>query len=133
MLRAVPSCVNPIADARILFRTFRFHVLLAAVLLLTGCGRPHAQPPIAERKPQTRQAHGETRSDDYAWLRDRDNPDVLKYLEAENKYTETMSAHTKSLQEKLYREMKGRTKETDETVPYKMDDYFYYSRTVEGK
>lgn len=114
-------------------RGFACVPLALFTLLLGACGRPHAAPPVAERKPTTRQIHGETRSDDYAWLRDRNNPEVLDYLNAENQYTEAMTAHTKRLQETLFREMKGRTKETDETVPYKKDDYYYYTRTVQGK
>ncbi len=114
-------------------RPYSLLTVLLFALLSGACGRPHAQPPIAERRPTTRQSHGETRTDDYAWLRDRNNPEVITYLEAENKYTETMTAHTKGLQDTLYREMKNRIKETDETVPYKVDDYFYYTRTEKGK
>ena len=114
-------------------RRYSWLPLSLCALLLGACGRPHAEPPIAERSPATRQIHGETRTDDYAWLRDRNNPEVITYLEAENRYTETMTAHTKGLQDTLYREMKNRIKETDETVPYKVDDYFYYTRTAQGK
>jgi oligopeptidase B len=71
--------------------------------------------------------------DNYFWLRDRSDPDVIAYLEAENRYTEGVMASTKSLQEALYREILGRIQETDLSVPVKRDDYFYYTRTEEGK
>ncbi len=83
--------------------------------------------------PREVSRHGETRSDDYSWLRDRSNPDVISYLEAENAYTASVMAPTQPLQEKLYREILGRIQETDLSVPVKRDDYFYYTRTEEGK
>ena len=71
--------------------------------------------------------------DDYYWLRERENPAVLAYLEAENDYTEAVMAHTTDLQETLFQEMISRIQETDLSVPYRYDDYWYYSRTVEGE
>jgi oligopeptidase B len=91
------------------------------------------QPPIALRKPVELSLHGETRSDDYYWLRERENPEVTKYLEAENAYTEEVTRPAKPLQEKIYQEILGRIQQTDLDVPVKRDDYFYYSRTIEGK
>jgi oligopeptidase B len=76
--------------------------------------------------------HGETRVDDYFWLRDRSNPEVLDYLNAENRYTRAVMQHTEGLQELLFQEMRGRIKETDLSVPERIDDYFYYSRTEIG-
>ncbi|HTC90203.1 MAG TPA: S9 family peptidase [Bryobacteraceae bacterium] len=73
------------------------------------------------------------RGDNYFWLRDRSDPDVIPYLEAENRYTEEAMASTKPLQERLYHEILGRIQETDLSVPMKRDDYFYYTRTEEGK
>jgi len=73
------------------------------------------------------------RIDNYYWLREKDNPGVLDYLKAENAYTEAQMACTKELQKKLYDEMVGRIKETDESVPYKKGRYYYYSRTEKGK
>ncbi len=70
---------------------------------------------------------------DYAWLREKDNPEVLAYLKQENAYTEAVMADTVELQKKLFEEMRGRIKETDSTVPAKLDDYYYYSRTEAGK
>lgn len=90
-------------------------------------------PPVARAIPVADTTHGDVRIDDYAWLRDRTDPEVIAYLEAENAYTGAMTRHTESLQETLYEEMIGRLKETDLTVPYRKDAYFYYTRTEEGK
>lgn len=90
-------------------------------------------PPIAEKKPHTMTIHGHTRVDDYYWLREKTNPDVIAYLEAENEYTKALTAHTDDLQAKLYDEMVGRIQETDLSVPAPHGDYFYYSRTEEGQ
>jgi oligopeptidase B len=94
---------------------------------------PIAAPPIAKTIPKTDTTHGDVRTDNYFWLRDKTNTEVIKHLEAENAYTEGMMQDTKPLQEKLYNEMKGRIKETDVSVPYKEHGYSYYSRTEEGK
>lgn len=91
------------------------------------------RPPVAEVVPHVDTLHGDVRSDDYYWLRDKSNPGVIEYLEAENGYTEAMMEHTKGLQEKLYEEILSRIKETDLSVPEKLDDYYYYSRTEKGK
>jgi oligopeptidase B len=94
--------------------------------------------PVAEKKAKALIAHGDTRIDNYYWMNDffKKGPDsnkVVEYLEAENKYYETMMAGTNGLQEKLYQEMKARIKEKDESVPVFKNGYFYYSRQVEGK
>src|SRR5579871_6105057 len=91
------------------------------------------QPPVAKIVPKTMSLHGDTRVDNYFWLRDRNDPDTKAYLEAENRYTEAMMKHTEPLQAKLYSEILGRIKQTDLSVPVRRDDYFYYSRTEEGK
>jgi len=91
------------------------------------------RPPVAKAEPHQYSIHGETRVDNYHWLRQRGNPEVIEYLETENAYTEAVMAHTKPLQETLYQEMLGRIKETDVDVPVRMDDFYYYSRTEEGK
>jgi len=77
--------------------------------------------------------HGDTRVDNYFWLRDRKNPDTIAYLEAENRYTKEKLQHTEALQAALYAEMLGRIQQTDLSVPVKRDEYFYYTRTEEGK
>ena len=89
--------------------------------------------PTAPKRPYEITQHGQTRIDNYYWMRDRSDPEVLKYLHAENDYLEEIMGHTKSLQETLYAEMKRRLKETDSTVPEKRGEYFYYSRNEEGK
>ncbi|MGB1251288.1 MAG: S9 family peptidase [Candidatus Promineifilaceae bacterium] len=90
-------------------------------------------PPIADKRPHEITTHGHTRTDDYFWLREKTNPEVITHLEAENAYMEAQTAHTKDLQQTLYEEMVGRIKETDDSVPVKEGDYYYYSRTVEGQ
>jgi len=90
-------------------------------------------PPIAKIVPKIDALHGETRTDPYFWMREKSNPEVIQYLDAENAYTDAVLAPTKELQETLYAEMKGRIQETDLSVPYKYGGYFYYSRTEEGK
>ncbi|KPK75082.1 MAG: protease 2, partial [candidate division Zixibacteria bacterium SM23_73] len=82
-------------------------------------------------KPDT--LHGDVRIDDYFWLREKSNPEVIKYLEAENEYTEAVMKQTEEFQKLLYEELVGRIKETDLSVPEKIDDYYYYSRTEEGE
>ena len=94
---------------------------------------PPVAPPIAKVVPVSTTLFGDTRTDPYAWLRDRNDPDTLKYLEAENAYTKAMMKSTEELQSKLYAEMLGRIKQTDLTVPVKREEYFYYTRTEEGK
>ena len=91
------------------------------------------QPPAAEKKQHTTRIHGYTLQDDYFWLREKSNPAVIKYLEAENAYTEAVMAPTKAFQESLYSEMLGRIKQTDLSVPTRIGGYMYYSRTEEGK
>jgi oligopeptidase B len=92
-----------------------------------------AEPPIAPVIPVADTLFGDVRIDDYAWLRDRTDPEVISYLEAENAYTDVMMKHTEALQESLYKEMVGRIKETDLTVPYREGAYYYYTRTEEGE
>ncbi|MGK7891094.1 MAG: oligopeptidase B, partial [Leptolyngbyaceae cyanobacterium] len=89
--------------------------------------------PIAAQHPKVLEVHGDRRVDPYYWLRDRSNPEVIAYLEAENAYTQTQLQHTEPLQAQLYEEMLGRIQETDLSVPYRDGDYFYYSRTETGK
>jgi oligopeptidase B len=90
-------------------------------------------PPIALKHSYVHKLHGDERRDDYFWLRDRDNPDVIAYLEAENAYTEAMMQHTESLQATLYEEMLSRIQEDDLSVPYRYSDFYYYTRTETGK
>jgi oligopeptidase B len=93
---------------------------------------PPAQPPEARRDPTPTTLHGVTLADDYRWMRDKTSPEVLEYLTAENAYTAAVMAHTAPLQATLYAEMLSHIKETDESVPYRLGDWFYSTRTVEG-
>jgi oligopeptidase B len=90
------------------------------------------EPPLAARRPHVHTTHGDERVDDWYWLRDRDDPAVIAYLEAENAYHEAMTAHTKPLQERLFEEFKGRIQETDESPPVFHGGHWYSERMVEG-
>lgn len=90
-------------------------------------------PPQAKVLPTTLEKHGHQRIDNYYWLNKRDNPEVLAYLTAENEYAKAAMAHREGLEEALFEEIRGRIKQTDLSVPYKLDDYFYYARFEEGK
>lgn len=89
--------------------------------------------PVAQRRPVTREVHGVALTDEYAWLRDRDDPAVLAYLKAENGYTDAVMRHTRALQERLYGEMLARIVETDLSVPEADGGWLYYTRTEAGK
>jgi oligopeptidase B len=90
-------------------------------------------PPVAKKVPKTTEINGRTLVDNYYWMRDKKNPEVAAYLEAENVYTDAVMKPTEGLQKKLYDEMLSRIKETDVEVPYKEGGYFYYTRTEAGK
>ncbi len=89
-------------------------------------------PPVAKQVPSERTVHGDTVADEYAWLKDRDDPDTVAYLEAENAYTQAATAHTKALQDEIFDEIKSRTLETDLSVPVRHHGWWYYTRTLEG-
>ena len=89
--------------------------------------------PIAPKRPYSITQHGETRVDDYFWLRNREDPEVLKYLTSQMDYLDEVMGHTKPLHEALFSEMKNRIQETDSTVPEKRGGYLYYQRTEAGK
>ncbi len=112
--------------------TIVFTVNSAAFAQGNGNASAAPKPPMAERKSKSTEIHGYKVVDDFFWLREKTNPQVVAYLEAENSYTEAAMKHTAALQEKLYNEMVSHIKETDENVPYRQGDYFYYSRTVKG-
>ena len=91
------------------------------------------KPPVARRDPQVSELHGDRRVDEYAWLREKNSPEVRAYLEAENEYADAMTAPAAGLRERLYSELLGRIKQTDLTVPARRGTYFHYARTEEGK
>lgn len=90
-------------------------------------------PPQAKAVPHEITVHGDTRVDNYFWLRDRSDPEVTRYLEAENAHTESVMNPATALRETLYKEILGRIQETDLSVPVRRDDYYYYTRTEQGK
>lgn len=94
-------------------------------------GRP--QPPVAPAIAHKITQHNQTRIDNYFWMREKTNPAVIEYIEAENAYVEQVMAHTQTLQEQLYAEMRGRIKETDAQVPERRGAYFYYIRHQAGR
>ncbi|GAA1472982.1 S9 family peptidase [Corynebacterium felinum] len=91
------------------------------------------QPPIAQKKPITRSFHGYDFVDNYEWLRDKESPETISYLEAENAYTQQQTQQLETLRENIFHEIKSRVKETDMSIPQRMENYWYYSRTIEGK
>jgi oligopeptidase B len=90
-------------------------------------------PPVAKKIPKIDVLHGDIRQDDYYWLREKDDPEVLGSLRAENAYTDAAMKPTEGFQDALYKEMLARIKEDDSSVPYRRGAYFYYSRTERGK
>ena len=110
----------------------------ASLFVLAGCrpageGSAGLRPPKAEIIPKELTIHGHTRVDNYYWLNERENPKVVDYLKAENEYTRAVMKPTEALQEKLYNEILGRIKQTDLSVPYRSNGYYYYTRYEEGK
>jgi oligopeptidase B len=118
-------------------RVVSFSAIVLLNLVLLGIPGFTAEqdipPPVAKVISKADTLHGDVRIDNYFWLREKSNPEVIKYLEAENEYTQAMMKHTEEFQKLLYEELVGRIKETDLTVPEKIEDYYYYSRTEEGK
>ncbi len=92
-----------------------------------------AVPPVAKKLPVTRTHHGDSFQDNYEWLREKESADVVAHLKAENAYQEAVTAHQEPLREAIFQEIKGRTLETDLSVPNRKDGWWYYSRSVEGK
>src|SRR5687767_1436538 len=90
-------------------------------------------PPLARKVPTLALLHDDPRTDDYAWLRDKQDPAVRAYLESENAYADAIMKPTEGLQDALYKEMLARIKETDLGVPYRLGAYLYYTRTEEGQ
>ena len=119
--------------------TAQVAIALLITCIFTSCDKKEKEkmnkplPPKAEKIKKELTAHGQTRVDEYYWLNDREDEKVIAYLEAENAYTDTLLKHTEAFQEKLYEEIIGRIKQTDESVPYKNRGYWYYTRYEEGK
>ncbi len=94
---------------------------------------PEATPPVAKRVETRREFHGDVFTDPYEWLRDKADSEVISYLEAENAYVDSVTDHLEPLRQKIFDEIKARTKETDLSVPVRRGDYWYYGRSFEGK
>lgn len=90
-------------------------------------------PPVAKIVPKTLEKHGDKRIDNYYWLNERENPEVIDYLNKENEYYQKSTAHTKQFQDELFLEMKSRIKEDDSSVPYLYNGYYYITRYETGK
>ncbi len=103
------------------------------LLILSSCGEEMIEAPIAKKIDKEMTIHGDTRVDPYYWLKEREDPEVISYLEAENEYAASKMKDTERLQKKLYKEMVARIKQDDESVPYWMNGYLYYSRYEKGK
>jgi oligopeptidase B len=119
-------------------RSWRYFAVVALLLtvgfsVVAADDSPTVKPPVAKKVPKTTEINGATLVDNYFWLREKSNPEVKAYLQAENVYTDAVMKPTDALQKKLYGEMLSRIKETDVEVPYRNGDYFYYSRTEKGK
>ena len=122
----------------------QYQVLIIAALVIASCNVKKEEvsitkqsdfpaPPVAEVIPDTFNNFGQQRVDSYYWIRDKNDPNIIEYLTAENAYTDTVMASTKALQETIFNEIVGRIKEDDETYPSFRDGYYYYSRTEKGK
>ncbi len=105
----------------------------ALALPMHAADTPLPAPPVAKTVPKSITQHGETRNDPYFWLREKTNPEVLAYLDAENSYLDAVMAPVRDLQKTLYTEMLGRIQEVDLSVPERRDDYFYYTRIEKGQ
>jgi oligopeptidase B len=113
-------------------------LLIFALFFTGGCSRrqkssERAIPPIAKKIPKELTLHGHTRIDDYYWLRDRDNPEVMAYLEAENDYAKNAMAHAEHLQAKLIEEFQNLVEQPNQPVTYRKGDYLYYERFDKGR
>jgi oligopeptidase B len=116
---------------RVIFTVLSLSLAVAVGSLASAQAPPN--PPMAKKVPKTTTLHGVTLTDEYGWLREKGTPEVTAYLEAENAYTDAGTAHTAALRETLYNELLGRIKETDENVPVRDGEYWYYTRTEQGK
>jgi oligopeptidase B len=115
-------------------RRFFFSLLSCLAVVTLAYSQPAGlKPPVAKKVPKVTEIHGDKLVDNYYWIREKKDPEVLKYLEAENAYTEAVMKPTKPLQERLYKEFLGRIQQTDTTVPVRIGNHWYYTRTEEGK
>jgi oligopeptidase B len=115
-----------------MLRSLAFLLAMLLPLSLTTQAAEPLTPPAVAKKPKVMAKFGDRRVDDYFWLREKSSPEVIDYLNAENRYTQEVMKPLEGFREKLYKEMLSRIKETDESVPYRRHGYWYYQREVEG-
>src|SRR5688572_10920037 len=118
------------------YQSYLTAVVVFVILLGTVSAQPDMKPPVAKKEPKVLKIHGYEIVDDYAWMRDRNekkDPAIIKYLEEENAYTEAHMGRHKPFVDALYKEMLGRVKQTDLSVPYRTGEYWYFNKTEEGK
>lgn len=114
-------------------------ILIVSYIFVSSCKEKQQEamtkitPPVADKKEVILEKHGDIRVDNYFWLNERDNPEVIDYLERENDYYNKMTAHTEDLKKSLFEEMKSRIKEDDSSVPYKYNGYWYSTKYEKGK
>ena len=119
-------------------KTFQI-ICVVSLIFATSCTKKENKlntkptPPVAEKKENQLEKFDDIRQDNYFWLNDREDPEVIDYLERENEYNDQMTAHTKGFQKQLFEEMKARIKEDDASVPYKYNGYWYITRYEKGK
>ena len=114
---------------------------LAFIVIISGsvakiAAQTDMKPPVAKKEPKVLKIHGYEITDNYFWLRDRNekkNPEIINYLKAENAYTESFMNHHQPFVDALYKEMLGRIKQTDVSVPYRLGEYWYFNKTEEGR
>src|SRR6058998_1576240 len=126
----MPARIRSLALA---FAAFIPATVVAQQAPTTSPAAPALAPPMAAVRPHRFDEHGTVRIDQYYWLKERSNPEVIKYLQDENAYTKAVMANTEALQDRLYEEMKGRVLQNDQSVPFREGNYFYYTRLVEGR
>src|SRR5688572_25458460 len=133
VIKIQPIGVQP-PMTRMLYLAATFTIIIGTSTM--SMAQELIKPPAAKKEPKVLKIHGYEITDNYAWLRDRSdkkNPDIIKYLEAENAYTEAHMGPHKAFVDDLYKEMLGRIKQTDLSVPYKLGEYWYFNKTEEGK
>lgn len=113
--------------------TIFLSIIFIGLFIMQCTKKPaNVDAPIAKKQPKELTIHEDTRIDNYFWMNQRENEEVIAYLNAENDYKDKMMAHTEKLQKKLYKEIVGRIKQDDESVPYKDNDFYYYRRFEKG-
>ena len=108
-------------------------IIILSIISLYSCNNMNVTPPIAKKVEKRLEIHNDVRIDNYYWLNQRENPEVISYLDQENKYKESKLKSTKKLQKKLFKEMKSRIKEDDNSVPYFLNDYWYITKYEKNK